>query len=150
MMTAHGEWKLFAYPEGDATKPLCEIPIESEEALLRELRRLIDGPPQHVEIVSIYGAVCLGIGGPYSAVEWRYPCDPNAIFKVLAQTPNIGPKFEFAVSGGGYEESPEFLMPVDEALRIVLHCFRYHAVPPDVKCLNWDHVFEAIRKAHDS
>jgi hypothetical protein len=139
-------WQMYAYPSGDAMKPMEVIVIDSEIKLIQELERIIQGPPQHVEIVNPeFGALCLGIGGPVAAVEWRRGSDDSAIYKVLAKVPYSGPKFEFAVDGGNYPEAPEYLMPVEQAMQIIRYCYVHHDIPSGINYLNWESVFEKLK-----
>jgi hypothetical protein len=110
-------WEFDTWPLPTASRTSA---VADARALRRSLERLSSMPPQYVELVGQGGrAVCLGIGGPVACVEWR---GPDGSRRALAEPAFAGPEIEFRCPGGDLVFEPEYLIPVDLAVEIVVAC----------------------------
>src|ERR1700722_7847052 len=123
-----GDWRLTdGRDPADGPEDFPTVPISSEAELRQELARLRSLEPGIVSLSSpADGALQIGIGGPFAGVRWFYdPNPPHLSRDVLVDHPCFQDRIDYLAEGDHISFWPENLIPVDQAIEIILYFFNH-------------------------
>jgi hypothetical protein len=135
------DWRLIdgRYP-ADHDDALPAKAIESEFELVQELDRLRELEPGIFTLNSPTGeALQIGIGGPLAGLRWfENPQTSVNSRDVLADRPSCPGRVDFHAEDEEVPFWPEHLLPVEQAIDIVVFFFTNQRLPDWVAWEEWD------------
>lgn len=116
------------------------IPITSEADLRQELDRLRKMEPGIVSLSSPTNeALQIGIGGAFAGLRWyQNPKLSQQRREILADHAYCANRVDFMAEGDTIAFWPENLMPVDQAISIVVYFFNHQSLPEWSGWKEWD------------
>ncbi len=138
-----GHWRLIdGRDPAESPEDFPTVPISSETELRQELARQQQLEPGIVSLACpANGALQIGIGGPFAGIRWYHnPYPPHSSRDILVDHPCTPGRIDFLAEGDTIAFWPENLMPVDQAIDIVLFFFNHQRLPDWVGWKEWDPV----------
>ncbi len=131
------DWRLL-----DGRDHFPTVSISSEDELRQELHRLRQLEPGIVSLISPTNeALQIGIGGSFAGLRWyQNPKLSQRNREILADRPYSAKRVDFMAEGDTIAFWPEHLMPVEQAIGIVLYFFNQQSLPNWVGWKEWDTV----------
>jgi hypothetical protein len=136
-----GDWRVIdGRDPADGPENFPFVRISSETELRQELARQRQLEPGIVSLSSpVSGALQIGIGGPLAGIRWYVnPYPPGQSRDVLADHAYAEKRIDFLAEGDHIAFWPENLMPVDQAIEIVVYFFNHQRLPDWVGWKEWD------------
>jgi hypothetical protein len=116
-----------------------EFVIRSEVQLRAELNRFRARRPSIILVVSPEEETLkIGIGGPFSGIRWaKPPIDDN--YKLAIASEIVAPEgAEFREQGSDTGFRAKYVLPVEQAIEIIVFFYKHHRLPQWIQWLSWN------------
>jgi hypothetical protein len=133
-------WELIDLRDpADATEEFPRVVIHSASQLRAELHRLQQREPSMLALEGpIDQGLQIGLGGPYAGIRWaEYPVSERG-GTGLADRVRSESRIDFASEGDTLAFWPDELIPVEQAIEVIVSFYNNHRLPDWIGWKEWD------------